>query len=116
LSPQRDHLLDRLLVGLVRDQLAVVAALKAERHDAAEIPATRLLVGFRLRNPLANAIALGLGKGGGDGELCARRAPSDFDVKRRALGRLRRRPVGAAKRQGLGDQLTHLAPRRSKRI
>ena len=66
LSPQRDHFADRLLLGLMRDELAVVAAPEPERDLAAEISAARLLVGLHLSNALADAVALGLGEGGGD--------------------------------------------------
>ena len=39
LSPQSPDLVDRLLLGLVRDKLAVVATPEAERNGAAEIAA-----------------------------------------------------------------------------
>ena len=56
------------MLGLVRDQLAVVAAPKAEGHDAAEIAPPRPLVGLALADTLADAVALGFGKGRSDGQ------------------------------------------------
>jgi hypothetical protein len=53
-----DHLAYRLLLGLVRHQLAVVAQPVAERDRAAEIPAARLLVGLYLSDALSDAVAL----------------------------------------------------------
>ena len=66
LRPQRDHFADGLLLGLMRDQLAVVAAPEPKRDFPAEVSAARLLVGLHLPDALADAIALGLGEGGGD--------------------------------------------------
>src|ERR1700688_3513968 len=37
LAPERDHFADRLLLGLMRDELAVVAAPETKRDDPAEI-------------------------------------------------------------------------------
>jgi hypothetical protein len=37
LRPQRDHFADRLLLGLMRDQRAVVAEPEAKRHDPAKV-------------------------------------------------------------------------------
>jgi hypothetical protein len=66
LCPHGDHFADRLLLGLVRDKLAGVAATEPEGNLAAKIPAPRPLVGLHLADALADTIALSLGKGGGD--------------------------------------------------
>src|ERR1700733_10748592 len=66
LSAQSDHFADRLLLGLMRHELAVVAAPEPERYLPAEIAAARLLVGLHLPDPLSNAITFGFGEGGSD--------------------------------------------------
>jgi hypothetical protein len=53
--PQREHLADGLLLGLMRDQLAVVATPEAEGDGAAEEAPARLLVGLGLRHALPDA-------------------------------------------------------------
>jgi hypothetical protein len=68
LRPQRDHFADRLLLGFMRDELAGVAEPEPERNPSAEVSAARLLVGFRLPDALADAVALRLGKSRGDGQ------------------------------------------------
>jgi transcriptional regulator with XRE-family HTH domain len=68
LTAQSDHFADRLLLGLMRHELAVVAAPEPERNLPAEIATARLLVGLHLPDPLPNAITLGLSKGCGDGQ------------------------------------------------
>jgi hypothetical protein len=67
LSPQGRHLTDGRLLGLVRRELAVLAATIAERDDSPEIAAPRFLVSLDLCNPFADAVALGFGEGGRDG-------------------------------------------------
>jgi hypothetical protein len=62
LSPQRRHFSNRLLLSLMRDKLAVVAAPVAKRNSPAEISASRLLVGLHLADAFANPIALRLGE------------------------------------------------------
>ena len=59
-EPQSHHLADGCLLALMRRKLAMLAATIAERHDAAEIAAPRLLISLDLSDPLTNAIALGL--------------------------------------------------------
>ena len=66
LRPQRDHFADRFLLGRMRDQLPAVGATEPEWNLPAEVSATGLLIGLRLPNALADAVALGLGEGGGD--------------------------------------------------
>ena len=56
------------MLGLMRDQLAVVAAPKPEGDGAAQEAPARLLVSLGLRHTLPDAVALGLGKGRSDGQ------------------------------------------------
>ena len=65
-AAQYNHFPDRLLLGLMRNEIAAIAATEPERDLAAEIPAPGLLIGFHLANALADAIPLGLGEGGRD--------------------------------------------------
>jgi hypothetical protein len=55
-----------LLLGLIRDELAIIATPESEGNLPAEIPPPGLLVRLHLPNSLADAVALGLGEGGGD--------------------------------------------------
>ena len=66
LPPQPGHFPDRLLFGRDLDQLAVVASPEPKRNLPPKIPAPGLLVGLHLPNALPDAVALGLGKSGGD--------------------------------------------------
>jgi len=50
----------------MRNELAVVAASEAKRNFAPEVAAPCLLVSLYLGNSLADAVAFGLGEGGGD--------------------------------------------------
>ena len=50
----------------MRDKFAVVASPKSERNLPAEIPASGLLIGLDLSDAFTDAVALGLGEGGGD--------------------------------------------------
>jgi hypothetical protein len=56
------HFADSLLFGLMRQQFAIVAAPEAEGYSPTKEPASRFLVGFDLRDALADAGALGLGE------------------------------------------------------
>jgi hypothetical protein len=49
----------------MRDELAIVAQPVAEVDRSAEIAAAGLLIGLYLANAVADAVALGLGEGGG---------------------------------------------------
>ena len=71
LRPHRHHLADRLLLGLVRDRLAALAAPEAERNDAAEIATPRPLVGLHLSDAFADAVPLGLGESSGGRRGCS---------------------------------------------
>ena len=62
LRPQCDHFANCLLLGLVRDELAIVAAPEPEGNP--KIPPTGLLIGLHLPDTLADAVALGLGECG----------------------------------------------------
>jgi hypothetical protein len=66
LCPQCDHLSDSILLGLMRDELAIVTATEAEGDFPSKIATPGLLIRLHLANALADAVALGLGKGGGD--------------------------------------------------
>ena len=68
LSSQRDNFPDRILLRLVRDEPATVAAPESERQLPAEISLPCLLVRLHLPNSLADAVALGLCEGNGDGQ------------------------------------------------
>ena len=74
LSPQSHHFPDGLLLGFVRDEFAGVAAPEPKGNLPAKVSPTGLLIGFHLANALANAIALGLGEGGGDRQEQLRQA------------------------------------------
>jgi hypothetical protein len=78
LRPERDDLANSLLLGIMRDEIAVLAAPETERNLAAEIPAPRFLVGLHLSDPLPDAISLGLRKGGGDRQEQLRQAVASF--------------------------------------
>jgi hypothetical protein len=64
LRPQGDHFPDRLLLELMRDEFAIVAAPETKWHDPAEVSATGLLIGLHLPDSLADAVALSLSEGG----------------------------------------------------
>ena len=68
LEPQPNHLANRFLLALVADELAAVrpAAPEAERDNAAKVAPPRPLVGLRLPDALADAVALRFREGGGD--------------------------------------------------
>jgi hypothetical protein len=66
LDPRRSPFSDRLLLRLMRDELAVVVGPETEGNLPAEIRAARLLVGLHLPDALADTVTLGLGEGGGD--------------------------------------------------
>ena len=66
LGPKRSHFADRLLLGLVWDKLAIVAATEPERNLPAEVSAARFLIGLHLPDAFANAVTLGLGEGSGE--------------------------------------------------
>ena len=74
LRPQALHFADRLLLALVGDELAGLADAVAERRGPAEVAPASLLVGLHLPDPLADAVALGLGEGGGDRQEQLRQA------------------------------------------
>jgi hypothetical protein len=66
LASQRDHVGNSFLFSFMRNELAVVAASEAKRNFAPEVAAPCLLVSLYLGNSLADAVAFGLGEGGGD--------------------------------------------------
>ena len=66
LPAQRDHFPDGLLLGRDLDQLARFAPPEPKWDLSTEIPPARFLIGFYLPDPLADAVALGLGERGGD--------------------------------------------------
>src|SRR3954471_8056470 len=68
LGPECPHLPQGYLLLGDRHQLAVLAHPPAERHGAAEITAPPALVLLHFGDPLTNAVPLGLGDGGEDGE------------------------------------------------
>ena len=59
LRSQALHFSDRLLLAVVGDELVALATREAERHSPTEEAAAGLLVGLRLADALADAIALG---------------------------------------------------------
>src|SRR3954451_23721078 len=66
LSPHLPHGSDRLLLGLLLDERAVLADAVAERHLAPEIAPARLLILLHSRDALPDAVPLGFRKGGCD--------------------------------------------------
>jgi len=58
LSTQSGNLSKRLLLGLMRHQLAVVSSSEAERNISAKIQPASLLVCLHLSNALSDAISL----------------------------------------------------------
>ena len=53
LCPQSDHFADSLLLSVMPDEFAIVAAPEPEGNLPAEIPASGLLIGLDLPNSLA---------------------------------------------------------------
>jgi hypothetical protein len=74
LSAQSDHFAGRLLLGLMRNELAAVATTETEGEFPTEIPAPSLLVAFDLRNALPDTFS---GRGG----------DRQGTVRRQSLGR-----------------------------
>ena len=60
LSPQSGNFSERLLLGLMLDERAVISPSKAKGDIPAEIQPPSLLVGLHLTNALPDAITLGL--------------------------------------------------------
>src|SRR3954453_16369350 len=68
LLPHGDHGSDFLLLSLMFDQRSVLTDAVAERHFPAEIAPPPPLILLHIRDPLADAVALSLGKGGRNSE------------------------------------------------
>ena len=121
LSPQRRHFSNRLLLSLMRDKLAVVAAPVAKRNGPAEISASRLLVGLHLADAFANPIALRLGEAAAMVKnsllMPSPEMSSPRSSRRSETPRLRMpsTTVRASRAERTGDRASGRSPRRPSR-
>jgi len=92
------------LLGLMRDEFAIVAAPEPEGNLPAKIPAPGLLIGLHLPDTLADSVALCLGECGQlgwslisatDGRSRRKAAVQDRDSERRMWAGKRALPLGA---------------------